>query len=549
MPDTVTRRRFLAAASLTAAGASLSGAKLFSQKLSEVDAHIEVIPGDPIGTIAPEIYSHFIEQLGGVVYDGVWVGEGSKIRNERGVRKAFLDVMREIKAPVLRWPGGCFADSYDWRDGIGAKRPQRTAFWTQEDSNHFGTHEFMFTCKAIGCEPYLAGNVRSMEARDYYQWMEYCNAPAGIGNDLAAQREKNGSREPFNVKYWGVGNESWGCGGDMTPEEYAHSYRQYSAWLPRYEGKTVNLVAVGPNGYDLDWTRKLFDNLNGHLPWGLSTHYYVSGDAKKFAAGDALVFNDNEYYDLLARSTSMERILRDHWLEMQGRDPSHHVKFVVDEWGAWYGPGSKIGPHYNLSQIPTVRDALLTGLTLDIFHRHADKVAMACVAQTINCIHSLMLAREDQFITTPVYNIFKMYMPHMGAQALRAEFSAPSLPNPLAQMTPVGGNSPVGTIPPEKTLDGLSGSASVKGKELTISVVNANLTEALTTEIRVRGMTVASGRGTQVAENDVHAHNSFENPSVVKTKPVTVDATRRGGNGIVHTFPPASVTVLSLTLA
>ena len=537
------RRSFLSAASLVASAAALGGSRVLSQASPSVDAQIEVMPGETVGTIAPEFYGHFIEQLGGVIYDGVWVGKGSKVANEQGVRKAFLETMRSIKAPVMRWPGGCFADSYDWRDGIGPVRPQRTAFWSQEDSNQFGLHEFMFTCKAIGCEPYLAADMRSMPAKDFYQLVEYCNAPAGMGNALAAQREKNGSRDPFLVKFWGVGNESWGCGGNMTPEEYAHEWRKYSTWLPTYEGqKPLELIAVGPNGYDLDWTRRLFPALNGHLPWGLSTHYYVSGDAKKFAAGDALSFSSDEYYDLLARATTMERILKDHWLMMQTSDPAHKVKFVVDEWGSWYGPSSKIGEKYNLSQVPTMRDALLSGLTLDIFQRNAEKVGMACVAQTINCLHSLMLASGDKFVTTPIYEVFKMYMPHMGGQSVRTEFAADALKNPLAQLTPVGGNSADGSIPAERTVPSLSGSASRTGGKLTLSVVNTDLTRPMTARINLRGVKVGSAQGTVLAAEDVHAHNSFERPHEVQAKATTVAAAQ--GGEVLHTFPAGSVTVL-----
>ncbi len=525
----------------------MRGSQLVSQATRGADASIDVLAQEPIGTIAPEVYGHFIEQLGGVIYDGVWVGERSKVPNERGVRKAFLDMMRSIKAPVLRWPGGCFADSYDWRDGLGPRRPQRTAFWSQEDSNQYGTHEFMATCKAIGCEPYLAANVRSLPAKDFYQWFEYCNAPAGIGNDLASQREKNGSRAPFHVKFWGVGNESWGCGGDMTPEEYAHAYRQYSAWLPRYEGQNVHLVGVGPNGYDLDWTRRLFPALNGHLPWGLSTHYYVSGDAKQFAAGDAVNFTNDEYYDLLARATTMERILRDHWLQMQASDPAHKTRFVVDEWGSWFGPSTRLSPKYNLSQMPTMRDALLSGLTLDIFHRHADKVAMACVAQTVNCLHSLLLASEDKAVTTPVYEVFKMYMQHMGGQSLRTEFVSTMLTNPLAQLTPVGGASATGTIPPETRVSALSGSASRSGNRITLSVVNTHISAPQTAEVRLRGVGVSSAEATVLHVDDVHAHNTFDQPNAVRAQATQVKA--GNGGSFMHTFPPASVTVLSLTVA
>ena len=547
MPTEPSRRHFLSAGTLTAAGLALRGSRLFSQDARQTDATVEVFPDEPIATIAPEIYGHFIEQLGGVVYDGVWVGEGSKVPNERGVRKAFLDMMRSIKAPVLRWPGGCFADSYDWRDGLGKKRAQRTAFWSQEDSNAYGTHEFMFTCRAIGCEPYLAADVRSLPAKDFYQWVEYCNAPAGMGNALAAERKSNGSEEPFNVKFWGVGNESWGCGGDMTPEEYAHAYRQYAAWIPRYGDRMpIHLVSVGPNGYDLDWTRRVFAALNGHLPWGLSTHYYVSGSPKVFAGGDALVFTPDEYYDLLARATTMDRILNDAWVQMSANDPAHRTRFVVDEWGSWYSASSKIGPKYNLSQTPTMRDALLSGLTLDIFHRNADKMAMACVAQTINCLHSLMLASGDRAITTPIYEVFKMYMPHMGAESLRTAFSSRALVNPLAQLTPVGGNSATGTIPPEKRIAALSGSASRHAGGVTLSVVNTHISQPLTAEVVLHGSTAASATAVVLQADDVHAHNDLQHADVVKAKPTQVTLARNASGRFFHTFPAASVTVISV---
>src|ERR1700728_2940506 len=246
-----TRRSFLKASTLTASALALRGSHLLAQS-TQTDARIDILPGEPIATISPEIYSHFIEHLGGVIYDGVWVGEDSKIPNVNGIRKAFLDTMRAVKAPVLRWPGGCFADSYDWRDGLGpkAKRPARTGFWGQQDSNQFGLHEFMHTCRAIGCKPYLAADLRTLPARDFYQEIEYCNAPSAPDKDtgginaLAALRAQNGSPEPFNVKYWGVGNETWGCGGSQTPEEYGVLYRRFTEWLPKYPNSVSQLRLI-----------------------------------------------------------------------------------------------------------------------------------------------------------------------------------------------------------------------------------------------------------------------------------------------------------------
>ena len=570
-PNSTSRRSFLKSSTLTASALALRGSTLLAQT-THADAHINILPTETIATISPEIYSHFIEQLGGVIYDGVWVGAGSKIPNENGIRKAFIDAMRAVKAPVLRWPGGCFADSYDWRDGIGPadKRPARAGFWDQQDSNQYGLHEFMRTCRAIGCKPYLAADLRSLPARDFYQEIEYCNAPAGdvpsnsaawaVPDALAAQRAANGDKEPFDVDLWGVGNESWGCGGNQTPEEYAGEFRRYTAWTPSYSKKPLRFVAVGPNGDDVDWTTRLFKSLYGnperrHM-WGLSIHYYTSGSASKFAAGDALDFNNDGFYDLLTRGSIMERVVTDHWRAMHDDQPNSEgqptVKLVVDEWGAWYGKGTELGSVYNLSQQSTMRDALLTGITLDIFQRHADKVAVAAVAQSINCLHSLMLAQGDKFTVTPAFHVFKMYLPHSGAQAVRAEFNAPSIRNPLGNAAiPVGGNSHRGSLEAVKTLAGLSGSASIStsgnGKLLTLTVVNPHLDQSLTTEIAVSGASIASYTGTVLSEADVHAHNDFDHPNAVH--PRAAATTQPAGGRVLHTFPAASVTTLELTLS
>jgi alpha-N-arabinofuranosidase len=561
--STTSRRSFLKTSTLAATALALQGTALRSQS-TLADAHIEILPAEPIGTISPEIYSHFIEHLGGVIYDGVWVGENSKIPNQNGIRTAFIDTMRAVEAPLLRWPGGCFADSYDWHDGIGPrnKRPDRAAFWDQQEPNQYGLHEFMHTCRAIGCKPYLAANVRTQPARDFYQEIEYCNAPAGnipsnsaapaAPDSLAALRAANGDAEPFNVDLWGVGNESWGCGGNMTPEEYAAAFRRYTTWTPSYSQAPLRFVAVGPNGDDVDWTTRLFkslyDNPERRKLWGLSIHYYTSGTAKKFASGDALAFNDDDYYDLLTRGSLMEKVVTDHYRAMGNTAGQPQVKLVVDEWGAWYGKGTELGPNYNLSQQSTMRDALLTGITFDIFQRHADKVGAAAVAQSINCLHSLMLAEGDKFTVTPTYHVFKMYLPHRGAQAVRAEFSTPSIDDPLSTtQAQVGGNSTTGQIAPVTRLAGLSGSASIAAKALTLTVVNPHLDRPMTTEIVVRGASIASLTGTVLASHDVHDHNDFAHPDTVKTAPAATTSPSAGR--LMHTFPPASVTSLQITLS
>ena len=565
----ITRRTALKSSAVAATALALRGPRMFSQASASVDAHIDIVPGEPIGTISPELYGHFIEHLGGVIYDGVWVGPDSKIPNTRGIRQAFIDTMKAVEAPLLRWPGGCFADSYDWHDGLGAaaNRPARAGFWGQEDSNQYGLHEFMHTCRAIGCKPYLAANMRTLPGRDFYQEIEYCNAPSGavptnsaappVRNALAAQRSANGDPEPFNVDLWGVGNESWGCGGNLVPEEYAAMFRRFTAWTPSFSGPPLRFVAVGPNGDDVDWTRRLFKSLDSnperrHL-FGLSVHYYTSGSPTEFAAGDALAFGPDEYYDLLIRGSIMERVVTDHWAAIGNTQEAGQprVKLVVDEWGAWYGKGTALGPEYNLSQQSTMRDALLTGITLDIFQRHADKVAVANVAQSINCIHSLMLAQGDKFTVTPTFHVFQMYLPHRGGQAVRAEFSAAGIRNPLANAPiPAGGNSYTGSLEAVKLLAGLSGSASISPtnpKLLTLTVVNPHLDRPVTTEIAVAGASIASYRGTALVEPDVHAHNDFANPNAVH--PAAAETTAPAGGRVAHTFPAASVTTLQITLA
>ncbi len=556
-----TRRTFVKGSALAATGLALGRLSLAQASSTLADARIDIVPAEPIGTVAPEIYSHFIEQLGGVIYDGVWVGERSRVPNRNGIRLDFLKAMKAVEAPVLRWPGGCFADSYDWRDGIGppAKRPNRAGFWGQQEPNRYGLHEFMETCREIGCRPYLAADLRSLPAKDFYQFVEYCNAPGGdlpsnsaappAPDTLASERVANGDRDPFNVQYWGVGNESWGCGGNQTPEEYAGEFRRYTAWLPSY-AKPLKLVAVGPNGDDVDWTRRLFRALaGGRSPWGLSVHYYTSGSPTQFAAGDALNFDTPAYYDLLTRGSMMEQVITDHFGAIRESGQHHGVKLVVDEWGAWYGKGTELGPTYNLSQQSTMRDALLSGITLDIFQRHADKVAMANVAQSINCIHSLMLARGDQFTVTPTFHVFQMYLPHRGATAVRADFTAEGIANPLAgAAVPVGGDSYMGALKAVRTLSGLSGSASMRGKELTLSVVNPHLDRALSTEIAVRAGAIAQvRRATVLQSGDVHDHNDFAHPDAVH--PVAAKTGEPQAGRLRHSFPPASVTTLELTLS
>ncbi len=550
------RREFLHDAALGAAALLLARpAKLASVVSGAPDARIEILLEEELGTISPNIYGHFIEHIGGVIYDGVWVGENSKIPNLGGIRKDLVEEMRRIKAPVIRYPGGCFADSYDWRDGVGPadKRPRRTNFWNNEDetssapashryeSNRFGTDEFMRLCRAIGSQPYLAANVRSLPAEAFYRWVEYCNSPAGT-TTLAGERAASGSTQPYDVRFWGVGNESWGCGGNFTAQEYAVEFRRYTTWVPLY-GQPLSFIASGPNSDDWQWTRGFFEEIarkdkdlfSSIFGWAL--HYYSwnlsRGRTQDWDAGkgDALKFDVQDWYEILREGNRLESLIEGHWQTMREFDSEHKVRLVVDEWGPWYRPGSQLTSGNFLEQIPTLRDAVFSAMTLDILNRHPEKVTLASPAQLVNCLNSLYLAHENRFCVTPVGHVFGMYSAHQGGRAVRAVVSAPDVHY-------ARDGKPSSFI-------GLACSASVRGKDLTLTVVNPHVSEARETEVIVRGASLRSGASTTLTTTDLHAHNTFDHDQVTPE----VKDLRLTGKDLILQFPPASVTKLELSLS
>jgi alpha-L-arabinofuranosidase len=524
----------------TLAPAGLAAFLIPEKGVSATDAEIVVQPLETGPAISPQIYGHFIEHLGGVIYDGVWVGRDSKIANVDGIRKQFVDDMKRIGAPNLRWPGGCFADGYHWRDGIGSKRSRTYNNWQLRmpagvdgtETNQFGTHEFMRLCHLIGAEPYLAGNVGSSTPREFHDWVTYCNAPPGTAS-LADERAANGDKEPFRVQYWGVGNESWGCGGGMKPHEYAAEYRKFITQFPMYTRPF--LVATGPRGhqadFDIPWTVGLFEGLGGRFPDGLGLHYYTDLRPTGLKGGS---FSAKEWYEVLRKGALIERIIEEHWSAMGQADPAHKTKFVIDEWGAWYPPGEEIGPRYTLSQPMTLRDALHTGMTFDIFNRHADKIAMANVAQTINCIHSLFLAQEDKFTRTPAYYVFEMYRSHMGARLAPMMISAPQFSAPALN----------GTV----RMAGLAGSASVRdGGRMTVTLTNASLDDAVSARIRLTGgARAAEARGVVLTHSNMQAGNTFQAPDTVTPAPLAVSV---NGGSLSLTVPRQAVVALDVRIA
>jgi alpha-L-arabinofuranosidase len=543
--NTLTRRDFVTSA--VAGGLALAGAPLVRaagrRRARLADSRIDVLIDEPIGTIAPEIYGHFVEHLGGVVYDGVWVGEGSRVPNIGGVRRALVDALRVIHPGVVRWPGGCFADSYDWRDGVGprARRPRRTNFWIDDaqiralgnvsvkyEPNQFGTNEFMRFCRLVGAQPYLAVNLRTLPARSFLEWVEYCNSPAGTTTSADA-RAAGGDREPFGVRYWGIGNESWGCGGNFTPEEYAAEYRRFATWAVPTYGVPLAFIGSGPSGGDFEWTRRFFramaERRSFDRLWGWALHHYCSAPN-----GEAVAFDDTAWYDLLSNANRMEGLITSQWQVMGESDREHRVKLVVDEWGAWHKMTTNVDPTHLFGQQSTIRDALVAGLTLDTFGRHADKVAMANIAQLVNCLQSLFLVHEDKFLLTPTYHVFAMYAAHQGANALRMVTSASPVSWKDGQQR-------------ERSLWGLNGSASLQGDKVILTVTNPHLTQPREAEIAVRGKAVRSAMATTLAARDVHDHNTFEAPHAVQpaTTPVTA-----GTSPFVYRFPAASVTKLEI---
>jgi alpha-N-arabinofuranosidase len=548
----IRRRTFVGSMLATSAAALLA-----PRSTRAAESRIEILINEPVGPISPDIYSHFVEHLGGVVYDGIWVGEKSKIPNYNGIRKSLVDNLKKLKPGVIRYPGGCFADQYDWRDGVGPrdKRPTRVNFWADTkykttkayeemqggpqkyESNHFGTDEFVSFCKMVGAQPYLAANMRSRDVRVFLEWLEYCNAPANL-TTWSTERARNGYAAPHNVSFWGIGNESWGCGGDFTPEEYATEFRKFTAWLPTY-GMQLKLIGSGPNGGDLNWTRKAFEGLalKGSRQiaklygWGL--HYYCGSTGQQVANE----YTENEWYDLLERANRMESLIESHWQVMGEYDRERRVKLAVDEWGAWHKQDPDVPPAYLYAYAGTLRDALISAINLDTFQRHAEKVAMANPAQLVNTIHSLFHTYEDKFIMTPNYHVFEMYGAHAGATSLRTEFVAPKAA--FTRLDAQRKEVPV-------SLWGLNGSASLKGKQLVLTVVNPHAKDAREADIAIRGASIKSGESRTLTANDIHARNSFANPNALEPKNATVPGS---GSNITYTFAPASVTRLVFQLS
>ena len=461
-------------------------------------------PERKISRIAPEIYGQFSEHLGRCIYEGIFVGEDSDIPIVKGIRTDVVEALKEIRVPVLRWPGGCFADEYHWKDGIGPKENRKKMVNTNwggvVEDNSFGTHEFMELCEQVGCEPYIAVNVGSGTVQETAEWIEYLTFD-GI-SPMAQLREQNGRKEPWKVKYLGVGNENWGCGGSMSPEYYADEYKRYQCFCKEYSGNQLYKIACGPNGEDYHWTRELMSRITKWHAKGISLHYYTlpTGDWER--KGSATQFDEKEYYQTIEKTLKIEDIIEKHLAVMDTCDPDHDIALIVDEWGTWYDvePGTNPGFLY---QQNTMRDAIVAAVNLNIFNKHSDRIAMANIAQVVNVLQAMILTEGKKMIKTPTYEVFAQYKGHQGAMLVDSYIDART------------------TGMDEIKIPMLSESVSVtedaKGKKITITLSNASLTEDISVVIAPQGDYVIQGDvNVSLLTADVHAHNTWENPETVK---------------------------------
>jgi alpha-L-arabinofuranosidase len=477
--------------------------------------------------IHKEIYGHFSEHLGTCIYGGIYVGKNSEIPNIDGYRTDVVNAFKELKVPVLRWPGGCFADTYHWKDGIGPKenRPSIVnVFWggVTED-NSFGTHEFLNFCELIGTEPYLSINVGSGSISEAAEWVEYVNS--SNKNPMSDLRKKNGREKPWNVKFFGIGNETWGCGGDMRPEYYADVYRQYSSYI---RGNDLQKIAVGPSSTDYNWTEKMMQGLQDkkHLVQGLSLHHYTlpSGDWSK-PKGSSTDFGEDMYFKTLKGSIYVEELIQKHLAIMDKYDPEKSISLVVDEWGNWYDPLPGSNPGF-LQQQNSVRDAVTAAINLNIFNNHADRISMANIAQVVNVLQAMILTKEAQMVKTPTYYVFKLFNVHQEATLIPSELKCENY-----------------ELNGEK-LPAVSSSASIKDGIVNITLCNLNPNKTVSVDCNVSGADLKTASGKIVNSANITDYNDFGQIEKVNIKDFPVTKPKNGKMTVE--LPPHSVVLVQL---
>jgi alpha-N-arabinofuranosidase len=479
------------------------------------------------GKIDKNIYGNFAEHLGRCIYEGFWVGKNSEIPNINGIRKDVVEALKELKLPVLRWPGGCFADEYHWKDGIGKpeERPKMVnVHWGGVvENNHFGTHEFFELCELLGAEPYICGNVGSGTVQEMREWIEYMTFDGE--SPMSKLREANGRKEPWKLKYFGVGNENWGCGGNMRPEYYADLYRRYSAYVRNFGDNKVYKIACGPNSDDYTWTEVLMREA-GRFMNALTLHYYtVPGDSWE-KKGSATDFNEYEWFQTLKKTLRMEELITKHSTIMDKYDPNKQVALIVDEWGTWYDvePGTNPGFLY---QQNTMRDALVAAINFNIFHEHCDRVKMANIAQAINVLQAVILTEGSKMVLTTTYHVFNMYKVHHDAELLSLNIKS-------SEYT-YG----------EDRIPQVSATASVdKEGVIHISLCNLNPKESTVIECEFRGEAKSKVSGTVLTAEEMNAHNTFKSPE--RVAPVSFKEVTLTDNKLKAVLPAMSVVTLEL---
>lgn len=495
------------------------------QMQAQEKATVTLHPEKAKDVISRHLYGQFAEHLGTCIYGGLWVGESSSIPNTRGYRNDVLQALKELSIPNLRWPGGCFADEYHWKDGIGP-REQRPRMvnnnWggTVED-NSFGTHEFLNLCELLGCEPYISGNVGSGTVEEMAKWIEYMTAQDG---PMAQLRQRNGREKPWKVKFFGVGNESWGCGGSMRPEYYADLYRRYSTYCRNYNGNALYKIASGASDYDYNWTEVLMKNVGTRME-GLSLHYYTVMDWNN--KGSATKFTDEDYYWTLGKCQEIETVIRKHIGIMDKYDPGRQVGLIIDEWGTWWEqePGTIPG---HLFQQNTMRDAFVAALTLNIFHKYTDRIRMANIAQIANVLQSMILTKDDQMVLTPTYHVFKMYKVHQDATFIPLDIQCSRR-----------------IVRDDRIVPTLSATASRNSEgTIHISLANIDLEKSCEVEIPLDKLNAKEVTGEILHATGIHAHNTFECPDIVKISSFDKASIRRGKLFVI--LPAQSIVTLRL---
>lgn len=481
-------------------------------------------PNHKISKINKDIYGHFSEHLGRCIYDGIFVGKDSKIPNINGMRCDVVNALKNMGIPVLRWPGGCFADEYHWKDGIGPKESRKKMINTHwggvVEDNSFGTHEYFELCRQLGCDTYINGNVGSGTVAEMNEWVEYMTFD-GV-SPMAELRKKNGQDKAWKIKYFGVGNESWGCGGHMDPEYYGCLYKRYNTYVRDYDpDNKIMRIACGPNVDDYHWTKEVMNKVKHHAK-GISLHYYTLPNDDWNNKGSSTEFSINDYYRTICKAYRIEELINNHIAVMNAVNPQQWVQLIVDEWGTWYDvePGTNPGFLY---QQNTMRDAIVAALTLNIFNKHSDRIIMANIAQTVNVLQAVILTEADKMVLTPTYHVFKMYKDHQDNTLVGSYITTDNIESKEIK----------------RSCPQLIESASVDENGIIYSTIT-NVSAAKYSKIKCQiADTKVKSIKAEILFGDIHSRNDFDNTDSVKT--VEFTDFKKHTDGFTANIPPCSV--------